>query len=54
MMIIYIVQSGDTLWGIAKMFYGDGQKWPVIYNANRGVIGSNPNVIRPGQRLRVA
>lgn len=48
----YNVKSGDTLSGIAQKFnYGGG--WQALYHANRGVIGSNPNVIHPGQRLKV-
>ena len=34
----YTVKSGDCLWNIAKMFYGDGSKYMAIYNANREVI----------------
>lgn len=45
----YTVVSGDTLWGIATRFYGNGALWPRIYNANKGVIGGNPNLIYPGQ-----
>lgn len=36
----YTVKSGDTLWGIAKKFYGKGTKYPVIYNANVETIES--------------
>ena len=42
-----------SLWGIAQHFYGDGSKWPTIYNANRATIGPNPNLIHPGQVLVV-
>jgi LysM repeat protein len=49
----YTVKSGDCLWNIAKSFYGDGAKYPTIYNANKSVIGSNPNVIYPGQVLTI-
>lgn len=49
----YTVVSGDCLWNIAKMFYGDGSKYMVIYNANVGVIGGNPNLIYPGQVLTI-
>ncbi len=34
----YKVKSGDTLWGIAKRYYGDGNRWPEIYGANSEVI----------------
>lgn len=49
----YTVQSGNTLWGIAAHFYGNGVDWPTIYNANKGVIGSNPNLIYRGQVLTI-
>ncbi len=49
----YTVVSGDTLWGIAKKNYGDGAKYTVIYNANQGAIGGNPNLIYPGQVLMI-
>lgn len=49
----YTVVKGDCLWNIAKRFYGSGAKYPVIYNANRGVIGGNPNLIYPGQVLTI-
>jgi nucleoid-associated protein YgaU len=45
----YTVVKGDCLWNIAKKFYGSGAKYTVIYNANKSVIGSNPNLIYPGQ-----
>lgn len=47
--IKYTVKSGDCLWNIAKKYYGDGSKYTVIYNANKSVIGGNPNLIYPGQ-----
>lgn len=36
----YTVVSGDTLWGIAKKYYGTGTKYHLIYDANAGVIES--------------
>lgn len=48
---IYVVKQGDSLWKIAKWWYGSGAKWSVIYQKNKKVIGSNPNKIYPGQKL---
>lgn len=45
----YIVKNGDCLWKIAKSFYGSGAAYPKIYEANRGVIGGDPNRIEAGQ-----
>lgn len=49
----YTVVKGDCLWNISKKFYGNGSKYMVIYNANKGVIGGNPNLIYPGQVLTI-
>jgi GH25 family lysozyme M1 (1,4-beta-N-acetylmuramidase)/LysM repeat protein len=47
----YTVQSGDTLSGIAEKA-GVAGGWQALYDANRDTI-SNPNVIHPGQVLRL-
>jgi LysM repeat protein len=47
----YVVVSGDWLSKIAQRFYGDAGLWPRIYQANRTVIGPDPNKIYPGQEL---
>ena len=44
----YTVRSGDTLSSIAARY---GTTWRDLYAANRSVIGSDPNVLRVGQRL---
>jgi 5'-nucleotidase len=49
----YTVQPGDTLSGIAARVYGDANRWPAIYDANRSVIGANPSLIVPGQVLKL-
>ena len=49
----YTVKKGDCLWAIARKFYGSGAKYTTIYNANKGVIGGNPNLIYPGQVLTI-
>ena len=48
----YTVQRGDSLSKIAKRFYGDAMKYPIIFEANREII-KDPNLIYPGQRLRI-
>jgi nucleoid-associated protein YgaU len=50
---IYVVRRRDTLWGIAKRYYGKGSKYRKIYRANRRKI-RNPNRIYPGQRLYIS
>ncbi len=47
---IYTVKPDDSLWGIAKLQYGDGSKYPKIFTANKNQIKS-PGLIYPGQRL---
>lgn len=60
----YTVKSGDTLWALAKRYYGDGRKHPTIYNANKTVIeseakrrgrssSSNGHWIYPGTKLTI-
>jgi len=49
----YTVKKGDSLWAIAKKQYGSGAKWKKIYEANKDVIGSNPNKIYPGQKFTI-
>lgn len=49
--VYYTVVKGDCLWNIAKAHYGDASRWTEIYQANVTVIGSNPNLIYPGQEL---
>lgn len=48
----YVIKKGDTLWGIAKEFYGDGTKHELIFAANREVI-KDPDKIFPGQKIRI-
>lgn len=48
---IHVVHQGDQLPLLARHYYGHANKWPVLYSANRKVIGDNPNRIHPGQRL---
>jgi 5'-nucleotidase len=47
----YTVVTGDTLPAIAQKVYGDASQWRRIYDANRSVIGSNPNLVKVGVQL---
>lgn len=46
----YTVKRGDTLWHIAKKFYGRGSLWGIIAKENRL---KDPNIIYPGQILMI-
>ncbi|MGD9484451.1 transglycosylase family protein [Streptomyces sp. TRM70308] len=46
----YTVKAGDTLSRIAQ---AHGVDWRAVYEVNAGVIGADPNLIMPGQRLKV-
>ena len=48
----YTIVKGDNLSKIAKKFYGNANKYPVIFEANREVI-KDPNLIYPGQKIRI-
>jgi len=47
------VQSGDTLLTIAEQFYGDGTQWRRIYDANKDVIGADPDKLKIGMKLKI-
>ncbi len=48
----YVIQSGDTLGGLAKKYYGNAREYPRIFEANREVI-EDPNKIYVGQKIRI-
>jgi len=48
----YEVQSGDSLSKIAKKYYEDAMKYPVIFEANKPML-THPDKIYPGQVLRI-
>ena len=48
----YVVVSGDNLSKIAKHFYDNPNKYPVIFEANQPML-SHPDKIYPGQMLRI-
>jgi len=48
----HVIEKGDTLWALAKRFYGDGNAYPRIFEANREVI-KDPDLIFVGQKIRI-
>jgi nucleoid-associated protein YgaU len=48
----HTVVKGDTLSAIAKQEYGNANKYPAIFEANKPMLG-DPNKIYPGQVLRI-
>jgi nucleoid-associated protein YgaU len=53
-----VVHTGDSLWAIAQRELGTAatqrqvaRAWPRWWSANRDVIGDDPDVIHPGDRL---
>lgn len=56
----YTVERGDSLWKITAELMGGSPSdaavantWPLLYDANRDVIGANPSLIHPGQVLTI-
>ncbi|MFE9412387.1 transglycosylase family protein [Streptomyces sp. NPDC006704] len=49
----YTVQPGDTLSLIARKQIGSAAAWQALYQKNRDVIGADPDLIMPGQKLRL-
>jgi len=61
---MYEVQRGDSLWRISAATLTDSgghrptsadiaRFWPRIFQANRSLIGDDPNLILPGQHLTI-
>ncbi|OGW82943.1 MAG: hypothetical protein A3C47_06565 [Omnitrophica bacterium RIFCSPHIGHO2_02_FULL_51_18] len=48
----YVVQKGDTLWGIAQREYGNGRQWKRIYEFNKDVI-QNPDRPKQGTKIKI-
>ena len=52
-MATHTVQSGDTLSHVALKYYKEAtrEKWMIIYEANKELLGKYPGLMLPGQEL---
>lgn len=48
---IYVIERGNTLWGLSDRFINDPEYWPNMWSKNGQV--TNPHFIYPGQKLRI-
>lgn len=44
------VQPGDTLWGISKVYFGDGNYWSKLWSVNKAI--TNPHLIFVGDVIK--
>jgi len=54
----YVIREGDTLWGLAKKYYGNGAKYSKIFNANRKKakgfqVIANADKLQPGWVIKI-
>lgn len=53
---VHVVRPGDSLWSITEATSTTGdldQQWRAIWATNRDLIGDDPDLILPGQQLRL-
>ena len=48
--LVHTVERGDTLWGIAERYLGEGRRWREIHKANDELI-DDPDRIQPGMEI---
>lgn len=56
--LVHQVVEGDTLWDLAVQYYGEGERFPEIFNANLGVQPdgqtlTDPDLIHPGWQFSI-
>lgn len=48
---VYLIQKGDTLWGLSDRFLRDPFYWPNLWERNQ--IITNPHFVFPGQKVKI-
>lgn len=46
--VAYVLKAGDTMFSLAEMFYGKDSKYYLIYNANKTLIDTHPEMWKAG------
>ena len=49
----HVVQDGDTVFSIAETYFGDHQKWSLIYYGNQGKLNGSLLQFAPGTELNI-
>lgn len=49
----YKIVKGDTLWDLAKEFYGEPLQWESIYADNIEVLNGNPDILKIGTIINI-
>lgn len=50
---VHVVKAGESLWKIAKLELGDGNRWKEIAKANEKLLKGNPDAVKVGMELRI-
>lgn len=51
--LTHVVRPGETLSTIAQQHYNDSSRWRIIFNANRDLLGSDPDRVKAGHELAI-
>lgn len=50
---VITVATGDTLWALARHYYGAGTEWRRIWEANQPLTSGDPYELTPGETIRL-